>query len=495
MTFIRPILITALLVAVSSPLFAQTETPEDPTILSSEAPTLRFENLNLEDGMAQYSAENVIQDSLGYMWIATQGGLHRYNGYEFEIYTSTAFDTTSVSSGSTFDIEEASNGDLWVTTTGEGLNRFNRKNQTFTQYTHDPSDSTTVASNNLSFVYEATNGDLWIASPANGVSRLPADSTDYFIRYQHDPDDPNTISSNFVALITEDAAGNIWVGSRQGVNRINPATGEITRYLQPQEPPQDGSYIVRSQYHPPESPETVWLATGNGFVKLNSATGDYTRYLPEETNASEQTPIRLADLSPDPENPSIFWAVGFNTGLVRFDTRTEEYTFYRNDPGDPNSIANNTAVNITADRSGKFWIGHLTDGVSQFTPSSANFFHIRHDPRTLKVWGRTAYGDFMKISNQTLWAGTGYSGEFYLNRIDLRSGRVTRYEHDPDDSKSISRLQIIAITEDSSGRLWVGTARGLNLFDRQTGEATRFQKEPLEENFRQISFINSSKER
>ena len=119
---IKSILVCTLFFLLTNVINAQTLQPEaeDPTILSSEAPTLRFENLNLEDGMAQYSAENVIQDSLGYMWIATQGGLHRYNGYEFEIYTSTAFDTTSVSSGSTFDIEEASNGDLWVTTTGGG---------------------------------------------------------------------------------------------------------------------------------------------------------------------------------------------------------------------------------------------------------------------------------------------------------------------------------------------------------------------------------------
>jgi len=480
MTFIRPILITALLVGFSAPLFAQTEAPNEPTIISSEAPTLRFENLNLEDGMAQKDAQNVIQDSLGYMWIATQGGLHRYNGYEFEIYTYTAFDTTSLSSSSTFGLAEASNGDLWVTAGGR-LNRFNRKNKTFTQYTHDPSDSTTVLPNDLRFVYEATNGDLWLESPGSGISRIPADSTDYVIRYQHNPNDPNTISSNYVLRFTEDAAGNIWTGSGLGVNRINPNTNEITRYL---EPPRDRSYRVVSQYHPPQSPDIVWLLTSNGFVKLNSRSGDYTHYLPEETNTTAQTPLRFLDMALDPENPYVFWAVGLNTGLVRFDIQTEKFTFYRNDPADPLSIASDAASNITADRSGKIWIGHFANGVSQFAPSSANFFHIRHDPRDRESLGLGGVWALHEDQNQTLWASTRQSGNYYLNRINLKSGRVTRLEHDPDNSQSILGLDIFAITEDSSGRLWVGTRQGLNLFDRQTEKATRFRKLPPVENFR-----------
>jgi signal transduction histidine kinase/ligand-binding sensor domain-containing protein len=490
-TVIKAAIYCTLFLSITSTVLSQTIEPEaqERTILSSEAPTLRFENLNLEDGMVQFSAENVIQDSLGYIWIATQGGLHRYDGYEFEVYTSTAFDTTSLTSSSTYGIEESSNGDLWVTTTGGGLNRFNRETQTFTHFTHDPTDSTTIASNNATYVYEATNGDLWVTTSPNGVSRLPADSSNYFIRYQHDPDNPNTISSNYTVRTTEDSAGNIWVGTRQGINRINPATDEITRYYEPQGSAPGITYAVRSQYHPPESPEIVWMATGNGIVKLNSETGEYTRYLPEQTGTEDGT-LELADVTPDPENPSILWGVGFDTGLVRFDTRTEEYTFYRNDPGDPNSLVNNTATNIMADRTGKLWIGHLTDGVSQFTPSSANFFHIRHDPRDPQSLGPDGVWGLYEDSNQTLWAGTGYSTEFYLNRIDLATGTVQRYEHNPDDSESITQYQAHTITEDKSGRLWVGTIRGLNLVNRQTGDVTRYQREPLADNLPE-NFINS----
>ncbi len=483
MKLIRQYLLTAVLVAITSTVFAQAEEPEDRTILSSEAPALRFENLSIEDGMAQFSAQSVIQDSLGYMWIATQGGLHRYNGYEFELYATVPFDSTSLSKSFTTSLEEASNGDIWVGTDGGGLNRFNRETQTFTHFRHDPQDSTTIASDGTFDIYEAKNGDLWVTS-IEGISRLPAGENERFIRYKHDPEDPNSLTSNNTFRISEDRDGNIWVGSFQGLNRIDPETGQITRYLfDPESSEVKPVNYVRGQYHPQGNPEIVWLATADGLVMLNAKTGEFELFLPPEDDLEGFEYIELNDLTPDPDDPSVIWAVGANTGVVRFDTRSKEYTFYRNDSGNPNSLVNNNAWTITSDRSGKLWIGHATDGMSQFNPSSANFFHIRHDPQDPQSLGPDGVLEIYEDRNRTLWAGTGYSSERYLNRIDLETGRVTRFEHDTDDSTTISRSQVTTIMEDRSGRLWVGTrGSGLNRFDRSTGRAVRYQKKPVLQN-------------
>ena len=466
-----------LLLAISATAFAQIEEPEGRTILSSEAPELRFENLSIKDGMAQFSGQDIVQDSFGYMWIGTEGGLHRYNGYEFEIYATVPFDSTSLSSSNISSLEEASNGDIWAGT-GNGLNRFNRETQTFTHFRHDPQDSTTIATDGVFDIYEAKNGDLWVSS-GDGLSRLPAGETDRFIRYSHDPDDPNSLSTNITLRISEDAEGHIWVSSRQGVNRIKPETGQITRYLYEPETTQEN--LVRAQYNPQDDPGIVWLATGDGLVRLDAGTGEYTRFSTPDSDMQKQINLDFIDLTPDPDDPAVLWAVGFNTGVVRFDMRTEEYTFYRNNPGNPNSLVNNSARKITSDRSGKLWVGHFAEGVSQFTPSSSNFFHIRHDPQSSQSIGPDGVYGLYEDRNRTLWAGTGYSEDIYLNRIDLDTGDVTRYGHDPDDPTTITRLQVARIIEDPSGRFWIGTERGLNRFDRNTGKAIRYLKEPAEQ--------------
>jgi len=71
--------------------YAQIEQVEPKIILSNEAPRLRFEQLGIEDGLAQSSGNTIMQDKKGFIWIATQGGLHRYDGHEFKVFSSNPF--------------------------------------------------------------------------------------------------------------------------------------------------------------------------------------------------------------------------------------------------------------------------------------------------------------------------------------------------------------------------------------------------------------------
>lgn len=67
--------------------YAQISETDINSRLSGNAPTLRFENLGLEEGLQQSSGNTIMQDSRGYIWISTQDGLHGYDGYEFKVYT------------------------------------------------------------------------------------------------------------------------------------------------------------------------------------------------------------------------------------------------------------------------------------------------------------------------------------------------------------------------------------------------------------------------
>lgn len=126
---------------------AQDELNVPQQLMPGEAPSLRFENLGLEDGLSQGSVYDIMQDREGYLWITTQDGLHRYDGYEFKVFTSIPFDSTSLSSSFVFNIAEGSKGDLWVTTEGNGLNRLDKNSGVSKHYFHDPKVSTSLSSN------------------------------------------------------------------------------------------------------------------------------------------------------------------------------------------------------------------------------------------------------------------------------------------------------------------------------------------------------------
>ena len=93
-----------------------------------------YSSLSVQDGLSGNSINTLFQDSRGFLWIGTQDGLNRYDGYSFEVYRHEIGDQTSISGNSIQCITEDANGDLWIGTIGNGLNKWSRKTEKFTVY-------------------------------------------------------------------------------------------------------------------------------------------------------------------------------------------------------------------------------------------------------------------------------------------------------------------------------------------------------------------------
>jgi signal transduction histidine kinase/ligand-binding sensor domain-containing protein len=474
------------LLCITIPVYSQIDEIAPTTLIGPDAPSLRFESIGLVDGMAQASANTIMQDSKGFLWIATQGGLHRYDGHEFKIYSATPFDTTSLSDNWVWGVAESKNGDIWATTEATGLNRLDQTTGKFTKYLHDPDDSTSISSNQAFLPFEDSRGDLWVSTFDEGLNRMRAGDDGTFLRYSHDPEDPATISSRTVFWVDEDHNGLIWAGSTNGVNRIDPDTDEVTRFLH--DPDFAPAYYgaaqnILGQFHPSGNPDVHWLATGNGLVRLNSNTGEHERFLIAPNAGTETNPLNfLHQVVPDPDSPEILWVGGPGTGISRFDMLSESFTSYRNNPRDATSLSENLVQSMYTDRSGTIWVGTATEGLAAFNPGAVNFTHLRHDPDNDQsiapgiVWG--VYED----QGGSLWVGSdlGSVGNV-LTQFDAASGKTLRYSHLPDDSTSILFGSIRVFAEDGNNNFWVGTSGGLNLFDRNTGTFARYRHENSEE--------------
>jgi len=77
---------------------------------------IEFESFNIEDGLAQNTVYEILQDNRGYLWLGTQGGLDRFNGYEFVNYEHEDGDSTSTPAGWIWSISEDTDGIIWLGT-------------------------------------------------------------------------------------------------------------------------------------------------------------------------------------------------------------------------------------------------------------------------------------------------------------------------------------------------------------------------------------------
>ena len=96
---------------------------------------IKFRKLTTNDGLSHYEVFQVLQDKLGFMWIATRDGLNKYDGYHFTKYKNDLNDSTSIINNDVRCMIEDSEGKLWLGTLN-GLSVFNPEQDEFFNFCH-----------------------------------------------------------------------------------------------------------------------------------------------------------------------------------------------------------------------------------------------------------------------------------------------------------------------------------------------------------------------
>ncbi|MEX0944579.1 MAG: two-component regulator propeller domain-containing protein [Balneolaceae bacterium] len=131
-----------------------------PVTVLSQIEDKRFNHLSIQDGLSQSTVQAIHQDSYGYLWIGTQDGLNRYNGYDFSVYKSNPEDTGSITDNNIRVIYEDSGNTLWIGTHTNGLMKYNRDQDRFFNYVaiDDEWGWETLSANTVWDIHEDSEG-------------------------------------------------------------------------------------------------------------------------------------------------------------------------------------------------------------------------------------------------------------------------------------------------------------------------------------------------
>ncbi len=296
------------------------------TRLAAEQGGLRFDRLSVEDGLSHSSVWTLYQDSVGFLWLGTQEGLNRYDGYDFKVYRHDPADPDSISESETLAILEDRRGDLWIGTRGGGLNRFDRAEERFEHFRHDPGDPESLSHDVVEALLEDSGGMLWIGT-GGGLNRLdPAASREggqtghqsaRFERFLYDPGDSGSLSGDAVWKLFQDRQGDLWIGTDSGLNRLQRGAG--------------GAVTFERYRHDPENPDSLSHDSVGPMV--------------------EDSGGRL-------------W-IGTTAGLDRLDRDTGVFEHWRHRPGDDSSLGPGSVGSLRIDRSGTLWVGGHSAGLSR----------------------------------------------------------------------------------------------------------------------------------
>ena len=499
-----------------------------PTKLSA-AGNVQFEHITVNQGLSQSNVICMLQDSRGYIWMGTQDGLNKYDGYNFTVYKYDELDPHSLSDNFVLSIYEDQSGTIWVGTDGGGLNQFNRQTEQFIRYLHDPNDHNSLSNNSIWTIYQDQFDSLWIGTGEGGLDKFDRE-TGQFTHYRHNSDDPNSLANDTVLSLYEDKLGDFWIGTGGGgLDKFDRERGQFTHYThQPNDPNSLSDNTVLSIYedqssrlwigtnggglnkldrqtgqfihdtHDPNDPNSLsddsvsaiaedrfgnlWLATsswygnlyGTALNKFDPETGQFTRYSHNPVNPDSLNDNLIYSLVID--NSDILWIGNGFSGINKLDTKDQKFRHYKNELANPNSLSDNHIMSIYEDHSDIIWIGTDSGGLNKFDRQTGKFTYYTHDPDNPNSLSSNNVWSTYEDRNDTLWVGTFGTG---LDRFDRQTGKFTHYTHSSQILNSLNDNTITSIYEDHLGTLWIGTLRGgLNAFDRESDKFTYYTHNP-----------------
>lgn len=387
---------------------------------------VRFNRLGPADGLSQSVVTCILQDNQGFLWIGTQDGLNRYDGYTFQIFRPDPNDPASISDNWINTLFQDRQGYLWIGT-NEGLNRYDPATGRFTRFLNDPNNPESLINNTVQVVFEDSRGTLWVGT-ADGLERF-SPARNGFIHYYTETFLPPDISSNNITAIHEDAGGSLWIGT---------SGGGLNRYIR----------------------------TLDGFLSYTHESANRNSIISNNINAIVS------------DHNGMLW-LATNRGLDHFDPRLEYAAHYRNFPSVSHSLANNNVLSLYLDRSGNLWVG-TNDGLDRLDGATGRFVHYRHQPGSLSSLSANTISAIYEDRGGVLWVGTFGGG---LNRYDHGQDRFVTYDHQADNPNSLSGNIIFPILVDPDGQVWIGTyGNGLDRYDPQTGLFSHYRHLPDDPN-------------
>ncbi|MEP6632599.1 MAG: ATP-binding protein [Luteimonas sp.] len=399
-----------------------------------ETPRLRV--LGIDDGMPSSYVTALAQDRAGYLWIATQDGLARYDGIGFKVWQHAPDDPQSLPGNFLQALYIDGADRVWTAAESGGLSVLDAQRNHFRTYRR--STNPEIGSDDV-FSIVGRGEDLWFGTFGGGLHRMDAQS--HIVRFVHDEHDARSLPSDDIMSLAFDAHGALWIATTAGLARWT--MHGIERVALPGDEPAPMLYSVATDG------DTVWVGARNG-VFIRRADGRWT--VPTWSGQFEY-PNAMMSMARDPDGR--FWITGQRM-LARAAPDADAHMVTL----DPRAVAAVRPVHtVLVQNNGAVWVPVPGKGLG----------YLRSDWRRIASLSKSddgLAGDLYRGIATSARGGFWLTGTTtgVVEHLDPRSGAVEHFA-----ARAFEGLKGTAIVEDRDRRLWIGHRAGLMRFDPSTG--------------------------
>jgi diguanylate cyclase (GGDEF)-like protein len=445
-----------------------------PAMAQSRPGLVSFQRLAMPDDVPAQLSTAMVQDGHGMLWIGTQDGLVRYDGYHYKVYHPRPGDPHALSGSYVRSLLVARDGRLWVGTISGGVSVFDPRTEQFTQYRHDAVRPDSLANDRVESLVEDASGKVWLATD-DGLDRFdPASGR--FEHWRHEDKSSASLANNQVRALLIDHAGKLWVGTRDGLQhwlgdaaghaagsaafaRVGGASGTPDALA--------GEHITRLYE---DSRQRLWIGTvAHGAAVLDPASGQLQRLRPATQLGAASAASGAA--APAASGLSHFWIYAFTEaapgemwigtfggGIDVVDTTSLRVIDRLHSDGDAaSSIGNDRLGALMTDRSGLVWAGTWGGGVAMHDPHTRAFRKLRHSPANADGISHPAVVRALEAADGRLWLGTNGNG---VDILDADGHLRDSLRPNPARPDALADGAVTCLAQAADGAMWVATLDG-----------------------------------
>jgi ligand-binding sensor domain-containing protein/DNA-binding CsgD family transcriptional regulator len=490
-----------------------------PLCLLPQENVLDVERITASAAPLRTEVQAVCLGSEGYLWIGSQNGLLRYDGYRVTPCRLEDGQAAADSDSSIRAIAQDSGGRLWLAT-GLGLVRYDPANGKAVRLRHDPRKSDSISCDDLTclFISPRQPGILWIASANGDLDGLDL-AHGRFSRHSH------LIVGAFepgrIHVINGDAGGFLWIGAANGLYRFQPLQGRWELCAPPATVSGSlGPFAARALLLQSGEEDVVWIGSeSSGLFRYVPADGSWQSYRENDSGNGLPAGVAIRALARFPGEPRSL-ILGSDEGLFRFDTDNGRFSPVSLFINQADAQAGRCIRVIHADANGSYWIGSCQSGLDKWSPLRKKFHKYlpfpERKPRPLANWVTsllelgggemllTTYGGGMLVFDRE--RGTfkplsldsdrpqrrlnqfivdsrfGRDGSLWLATAEgiarcTPAGRLLELFPVTHDKAEAETILLFSFIEDARGLIWVATDRGLVRLDPADGSLRRYRHE------------------
>ncbi|WP_316823856.1 two-component regulator propeller domain-containing protein [Pedobacter miscanthi] len=409
-----------------------------------------FRNISVDKGLSQSTVFAIKQDSLGFIWMATQDGLNRYDSKGFRVYRPVEGDKNGLQSHYIRSLFIDHKGTMWVGG-NQGISRYNYAADNFVNYKLPRS----LGEWYVSSITEDAKHNIWATTIAGSIFKLEA-GTGQFKQVNFNALEHGIKKISYIGAWNQD----LLIGTEVGLFKFRGQSHYLTKInLGVDKPAVNDVYI---------DGENLWTATeGHGLIKYETLSAK-TAFFVHQANKNSIADNNVRCISKDADGN--MW-LGTFKGLSVFNLSNLSFDNYYHQISQPYTISQNSVRCVFQDKQKAIWLGTYYGGINYYHKDDIKFNLLSQNT------GKTSLNDevigvIKQDAKGNFWIGTNDKGLNYWNR---NSNTISYYANQENNANSLSSNNVKAIEFDAQGNVLVGMHNGgLNVLNPNNGVVKRY---------------------